>query len=311
MLTRLRRRAAQVLDRRFAALSRDLAAAHAQTARELAAIREEQRAMHEELAALRAEVAAGQLEASGVLRAVASEEPRNRRRLERARRQPSYAKAFTARRPLVSVCIPTVDRVDLLVSRALPSVLNQSYERLEVLVVGDAAPPQVGEAVRAIGDPRIRYLNLTHRVDHGDGERHRLAGSVQARNLAYAEARGAWLSDFDDDDELRPQAIEHAVAFARAERFEAVYGGLRVVGPDGETTIGEVFPPRLGQFGWQGGLVHRGLRFFAREHVSAAYGLPNDWERAERMLRAGVRFGRLDEVVADLYPSRLWRRPPL
>jgi hypothetical protein len=62
----------------------------------------------------------------------------------------------------------------------------------------------------------------------------------------------------------------------------------------------------LGQFGWQGAIVHSGLRFFAREHIAAELGLPGDWFRAERMLRAGVRFGRLERATCDYYPSKLW-----
>jgi hypothetical protein len=55
-----------------------------------------------------------------------------------------------------------------------------------------------------------------------------------------------------------------------------------------------------------GSIAHAGLRFFAREHVAADVPAPGDFFRAERMVRAGVRFGMLPEVVYDYYPSQLW-----
>jgi hypothetical protein len=46
-----------------------------------------------------------------------------------------------------------------------------------------------------------------------------------------------------------------------------------------------------------------GLRFFERELVAAALGLPGDWFLLDRMLRAGVRFGYVEELVFDYYPT--------
>jgi hypothetical protein len=54
--------------------------------------------------------------------------------------------------------------------------------------------------------------------------------------------------------------------------------------------------------------VHGGLRLFARDYVAGNVGQPGDFFRLERMVRAGVRFGMLDEVVYDYYPSTLWAR---
>jgi hypothetical protein len=59
-------------------------------------------------------------------------------------------------------------------------------------------------------------------------------------------------------------------------------------------------------------MYHAGLCFLERELFAADLGLPGDWFLAERMLRAGVRFGMLDTVLCDIYPSPMNRfRPPL
>jgi hypothetical protein len=48
------------------------------------------------------------------------------------------------------------------------------------------------------------------------------------------------------------------------------------------------------------------LRFFERELVAAHLEIPGDIYMLERMLRVGVRFAMLDEVVLDYFPSGLW-----
>ena len=244
-----------------------------------------------------------------VLRAIATEEAANRRRVEQLRVDPAYSDPFDHPDPLVTVCIPTYDRVELLTERALPSVLAQTHRRLEVLVVGDGSPPHVAEAVAAIDDDRLRFVNLTHRHATTDADRHWLVGSVSARNAGYAHAGGHWIVDFDDDDEMRPQAVERVLAMAREQRLEVVYGKLAAHFADGRTeTIGR-FPPTVHQFGWQGAAVHAGLRFVGRESVAAAFGHPNDWFRVETMMRIGVRLGMVDEILYDYYPARSWERP--
>jgi hypothetical protein len=305
VIARLRRRVAAALDRRAAAVI-----AHGdRRADELTAHGDRRAdALEHELRTLRFELRALHEEAMPLLRVLAAAEPAGRRALEALRASADYELAFAEPDPLVTVCIPTYDRVETLLERALPSVLAQSHEHLEVLVIGDAAPAHVGPAVEALGDPRVRFVNLTHRIEHADPEQHWAAGSVQARNAGYALARGRWLSDFDDDDALRPQAIEHALRHARERRLEFVYGRQLMHLPEGRTAPLGGWPPRMGDFSFQGSVAHAGLRWFAREHVAAALRLPNDWERAERMLRAGVRTGMLDEVVCDMWPSRAWDR---
>jgi hypothetical protein len=152
----------------------------------------------------------------------------------------------------------------------------------------------------------VRFIDLTHRVVRDD-DRHWLTASTLPRNEAYRLANGRWLADLDDDDALRPEAITDLLARARADRSEVVYGILEQHRPDGTTDLLGGFPPAFGQFGWGGAIVHAGLRFFERELVAADLGLPGDWFRCQRMLRAGVRISHLEQVTCEYYPSTLWR----
>jgi O-antigen biosynthesis protein len=240
-----------------------------------------------------------------MLRAIVAEDAENRRRLWRVRGDAAYERAFAEPDPLVSVAIPTRDRPELLAERTLPSVLAQTHDNLEVIVVGDHAGPEVAEAVASVGDPRVRYANLTQRhLASEDPRRHWLVASGMARNEAFRMARGDWLVAFDDDDVMRPRMVETLLAAARERRLEVSYGRLRTVLGDGSGFEMGDFPPRPEQFGWQGAVYHAGLRFFERELVAAALGMPGDWYLLERMLRAGVRFGMTAEVVCDYHPSQ-------
>jgi Glycosyl transferase family 2 len=256
------------------------------------------------LADFNAQQAAVDERLEAMLRFVVDGDAENRRRLHALRNSLEYALPFEDPDPLVSVTIATRDRAETLVSRALPSILAQTHRNIEVLIVGDAAGPEVAEAVAAVVDPRVRYANLTQRTTaHPDPARHRLVGSTIPRNEATRLARGLWLLHFDDDDTLHPDAIASLLELARASRAEVVYGGFvmhRAGWPDATLMA---FPPELGRFGWQGALAHAGLRFFERELIAAYFDLPGDVYLMQRMLRTGVRFALLERVIWDYYPS--------
>ena len=302
MIRRWRRLAAEALDRRFGPLNGRLDALEGRLDSQTAQL--ERLTTQLAVAAESASAAQRAIErdVAAVLRTLAADDPGHRRRLHALRADPGYAAAWEEADPLVTIAIPTRNRPGPLVERSIASALAQTHANLEILVIGDAAGPEIAAAVEAVGDPRVRFLDLTHRFERADGERW-LTAATLTRNEGYRIARGRWLVDLDDDDALRPEAIADLLAHARAHRLEVVYGVLEAHLPEGGTTQIGCFPPELGQFGWQGAVVHAGLRFFEREHVAADLGLPGDWFRCERMLRAGVRIGHLEQVTCDYYPS--------
>jgi hypothetical protein len=246
-------------------------------------------------------------EMRAMLRAVVDEEARNRRSLFALRDTSAYEAAFVGDEPLVSVTIATRDRAESLLGRALPSLLAQTHRNLEVVVVGDAAGPEVGEGIRRLGDSRVRYYDLTQRIlADPDPRRHHLVGSTMARNEAQRRAQGSWLLHFDDDDYLRPDAVASLLGLAFEQRAEVVYGGFESHHPDGGTRKFVTFPPTPGEFAFPAALVHAGLGFLERELVGAQLALPGDIYLLTRMLRIGVRFAMLDRMLLDYFPSHQW-----
>lgn len=239
-----------------------------------------------------------------ILQLIYDEEPANRRRLAGLRETEEYERAFTEPEPLVSVVIPTYTGYDTLRERAIPSVLAQTYENFEIVVVGDAAPPETAEVVASFGDDRIVYENLRLRGPYPEDPYDRWnVTPVPPYNAAVHLATGRWISPFADDDALRPHALEVMVETVKRDRYEVCYGKLNCILEDGREVVFGTFPPEHAGFGLQGGIYHAGLSFIEQELGYYLFDLPNDWAMARRMLRAGGRFGFVDEVVADYYPT--------
>lgn len=124
------------------------------------------------------------------------------------------------RPPTVSVIIPTYNRVHL-VGRAIKSVLNQTYQDFEIIVVDDASTDNTEGVVKALGDSRIRYIQ--HEQNRG--------GSA-ARNTGIKAAHGEYIAFLDSDDRFEPMKIAAQIdVFNRSEdeNMVLVYTGCRSV----------------------------------------------------------------------------------
>jgi hypothetical protein len=264
--------------------------------------------LRHELAELRARVESIAVDArrtAEIARHDYDEEPANRRRLQQLRRSEEYELAFTETEPLVSFLIPTYDSFETLRDVALPSILSQSYSNLEVIVSGDCAPPETAAVIAAIDDPRIVYVNRTIRGPYPEDRSKRwFTIGGPPFNDALAIARGRWIAVLGDDDAIRSNHTRDLLAAAQEHRYEHCYGLQLVNFVEGEPlTLGE-FPPRLGHWGLQAALYHSGLRYFESELSDAIYEEPSDWSKCRRMVRAGVRFGMIDEIVVDKHETR-------
>jgi glycosyltransferase involved in cell wall biosynthesis len=214
-----------------------------------------------------------------------------------------YERAFDEPNPLVTVRIASYRRTRELVEVALPSVLAQTHENLEIIVVNDGPNPDTAAAVAAMGDRRVTYSEFERRSRYPRRPQHRwyVAGSP-GMNEGIRRATGSWIAALDDDDEFTVDHVERLLALARTTRAELVYGALTQRDLS-SNTIAHIFsdPPQRGGFSFQGALVHGMLTFFRFDTKSWRLGEPGDWFLARRMLAAGVRTGAVDEVVGTLH----------
>lgn len=130
--------------------------------------------------------------------------------------------------PKISVIVPTYLR-PALVTRAVRSALQQTFEDIEVLVVVDGRDERTCRALEALGDPRVRILVPECNL-----------GNAGARNHGIAAARGQWVALLDDDDLWYPEKLERQLARAAESdatlplvscRFEGVSREAKYVWP--------------------------------------------------------------------------------
>jgi glycosyltransferase involved in cell wall biosynthesis len=200
--------------------------------------------------------------------------------------------------PLVSVVIATYNRSELLVERAVASALQQSYRNLEIVVVGDCCSDDTEDRLRALDEPRLRFLNLPARPVYPENRRHRwMVGGSVAKTTAMRLARGAWIAHLDDDDVFTPDHVEVLLRHAQRCRLELVYGVCRR-----ERRPGEWIDRGDADFGpgvcLPSACLERSyLRVFPWADDAFRTGLPHDIHRWRRMRLAGVRTGFIDRIV--------------
>lgn len=122
--------------------------------------------------------------------------------------------------PTVSIVIPAFNRANTL-RAAVDSVLTQTFEDFELLIVNDGSQDATMAIAADISDPRIRLLENPHNM-----------GAGAARNTGIRAARGTWIAFQDSDDEWLPHKLERQMArlTAPGADFVAAYCGMLVIG---------------------------------------------------------------------------------
>lgn len=116
-------------------------------------------------------------------------------------------------REMVSIIIPSYNR-EKEISRAINSILQQTYENYEIIVVDDGSTDHTGSVVRNFKDERIRYIRLEQNQ-----------GAGHARNIGIQEARYDYIAFLDSDDEWMPDKLNLQMTklLSVEENFGMVY----------------------------------------------------------------------------------------
>lgn len=124
--------------------------------------------------------------------------------------------------PLVSIGIP-VYNVEPYIEKCLLSVLNQTYENLEILVVDDCGSDNSMQIVSKLqrNTPRGFCLRIITQSKNG--------GSGEARNAVINQAQGKYLFFLDSDDYIEPNTIELMVEQAESNQADVVIASLRKI----------------------------------------------------------------------------------
>lgn len=122
---------------------------------------------------------------------------------------------------MISVVIPMYNRANV-IARAVRSVMNQTIQDLEIVVVDDGSTDDSVKVVESINYPRLRLI----KQDNG--------GANAARNNGIIHARGEYVAFLDSDDEFEPTMLEEQLnVFENNHDVGFLYTKLDVILPNG------------------------------------------------------------------------------
>lgn len=112
---------------------------------------------------------------------------------------------------LVSVIMPSYNTAEF-IKETIESVLHQTYQNFEIIIVDDCSTDNTDEVVSSIKDERIKYL-----------KNEKNSGAAISRNRALREAKGEWIAFLDSDDVWLPEKLEKQISFMKKNGYKFSY----------------------------------------------------------------------------------------
>lgn len=112
---------------------------------------------------------------------------------------------------LVSIIMPSWN-TERFIAETIQSVIDQTYQNWELLIVDDCSTDNTDEVVASFKDDRIKYF-------HNEKN----SGAALTRNRAMREARGEWIAFLDSDDLWMPEKLEKQIAFMKENGYTLSY----------------------------------------------------------------------------------------
>lgn len=112
---------------------------------------------------------------------------------------------------LVSIIMPTYN-CGRFIRESIDSVLAQTYQVWELIIVDDCSADNTAQVVSQYTDPRIHYLRNEQNM-----------GAALTRNRALREAKGRYVAFLDSDDLWLPEKLEKQVAFMQQSGYSFTY----------------------------------------------------------------------------------------
>ncbi|CAO1650794.1 glycosyltransferase family 2 protein [Parasphingorhabdus sp. NYA22] len=135
-------------------------------------------------------------------------------------------------KPAISIIMP-VYNVEQYVSAAIDSVLGQTFENFELIIVDDGGGDRSVEICASFNDPRIRIISQVNR------------GLAGARNTGILAARGEYIALLDSDDSWNPEKLAlHKIHLDSNPQVGVSYSGSRFMDAQG-TPLRQAQRPKL------------------------------------------------------------------
>jgi glycosyltransferase involved in cell wall biosynthesis len=130
----------------------------------------------------------------------------------------------------VTVIIPTREHPETLLA-TLRTVIQQDYDRLEIIVSDNFSNDSTEDVVRSFTDRRVKYINTGKRLSMSENW-----------DFALSHATGDWISVLGDDDGFLPNCVSRTMELASAACVDAVRSTLCTykwpnADPDGRSSL--------------------------------------------------------------------------
>jgi len=210
-------------------------------------------------------------------------------------------------KPQFSILLPTHNRAGVL-PFAIRSVLAQSVEDFELLIVGDGCTDNTADVITSFKDPRIRWFDLPKAAYFGYAN----------RNIALRQAKGALIAFMAHDDLWLPDHLEILADAFKDKKTEIAYSRPVWVAPDGaivpgtfdlrENTTLDAFLNRKRNGIPAGCVAHRRTCFSKYGYWNENLSKCGDWDLWSRIIEGGGRknFAYLD-IPTCLHFRAIWR----
>ncbi len=127
--------------------------------------------------------------------------------------------------PILSVVMLTYNR-ERYIAEAITSVLNQTFQDLELIIIDDGSEDKTETIVKEINNSRIQYFKFPH---SGKGSR--------LRNFGIEKTRGEFIAFIDSDDVWLPEKIQIQLGklYSHTEKPGFVFTDVTIFNNDGRT----------------------------------------------------------------------------
>lgn len=134
---------------------------------------------------------------------------------------------------LVSIIMPSYN-TEKYIAKSIKSVLTQTYQNWELLIVDDCSTDNTDKVVEPyLADSRIRFFRNEQN-----------SGAAVSRNRALREAKGRWIAFLDSDDLWKPEKLHRQINFMQENAYHFSYTNYSEIDEIGNETGITVTGPR-------------------------------------------------------------------
>ena len=156
--------------------------------------------------------------------------------------------------PKVSVLMPVYNTKEEFLRESVESILNQTFQEFELIIVDDGSSNDVEEIIKTYNDSRIRFYKNEQNL-----------GVSKTRNRLLELAQGEYCAWQDADDISLPERLEKQVQFLDENREISIVGTNLERFPAKKVIINKEFPKILDFIG--GCAISQGTSMFRREDL--------------------------------------------